>query len=166
VNVYHDDNHEHVRPFDKVVFTWQPWLSVTSYNLPRINASTPIVTFVGFQNHPNININLVPINSKMEQFTYSISCSFITLTEDCIINQFPYYICNLLNLEQHPQLLDKESNIHKAPPALSNQYITTKCGCNSTSQTSCRRKPMCWNSYCHHVEHLFNCCPFVDDKRR
>jgi len=69
VNVYYDGNHEHVWPFDEVVFAQQQWQSTTPcYNLPRIGAFTPIVTLVGFQNHlANININLVPTNSKMEQ---------------------------------------------------------------------------------------------------
>jgi hypothetical protein len=68
VSVYHDDNHELVQLFDEVVFVQQPWWSTTPrYNLSKSNASTPIVTFVGFQNHPpNTNINLIPTNSEME----------------------------------------------------------------------------------------------------
>jgi hypothetical protein len=38
------------------------------YNLPINDASTPIVTFVGFHKHPpNTNINLVFLNLKMER---------------------------------------------------------------------------------------------------
>jgi hypothetical protein len=69
MNVYHDDNHELVQPFDKVIFAQQPWRSATpSYNLPKANAFTPIATSFGFQNHqPNITNNFVRTNSKMEQ---------------------------------------------------------------------------------------------------
>jgi hypothetical protein len=69
MNVYHDDNHELVQPFDEIISTRQPWRSTTPcYNLPTTDASTPIATYVGFQNHPpNTNINLVPINFKMER---------------------------------------------------------------------------------------------------
>jgi hypothetical protein len=43
MNVYHDDNHEHVQPFDEAVFAQQPWRFATPcYNLPIIGASTPI----------------------------------------------------------------------------------------------------------------------------
>jgi hypothetical protein len=57
VNVYHDDNHEPIQPFDEVVFVRQPWQFATlGYNLPKTNAST------GFQNQPpHTNINLVPL---------------------------------------------------------------------------------------------------------
>jgi hypothetical protein len=69
MNVYHD-NHEPIQPFDKVVSAWQPQRSTTpGYNLPKTSAFTPIVTSFGFQNHPpNIDINLVPTNLKMERF--------------------------------------------------------------------------------------------------
>jgi len=95
MNVYHDDNYEHVQPFDEVVSA-QPWQFATpSYNLPKASASTPIATFVGFQNHPpNTNINLVPTNLEMERLhLLSIDwSSFITLTKDRPINQFLYHI--------------------------------------------------------------------------
>jgi hypothetical protein len=69
MNVFHDDNHELVQLFDEVVFVQQPRRSTTPcYNLPRICASTPITTSVGFRNQPPYtNIHLVSINSKMEQ---------------------------------------------------------------------------------------------------
>jgi hypothetical protein len=69
MNVYHDDNHELIQLLNEVVSTWQPWRYATPrYNLPRISASTPFTTSIGFQNYPpNTNINLVPTNSKMEQ---------------------------------------------------------------------------------------------------
>ncbi len=68
MNVYHDDNHEPIQPFDEVVFVLQPWQFVTSgNNLPKIDAFPPITTFVSFQNQPPYtNIHLVPTNSKME----------------------------------------------------------------------------------------------------
>jgi hypothetical protein len=67
VSVYHDDNREPIQLFDEVVFAWQPWQSITPcYNLPKTSASTPIATSIGFENHPNTNINLVPINLEME----------------------------------------------------------------------------------------------------
>ncbi len=51
VNVHHDDNHEHVQPFDEVVFTRQPWQYATpNYYLPRTSAPTLIATSIGFQN--------------------------------------------------------------------------------------------------------------------
>jgi len=70
VSVSHDDNHEHVQPFDEVVFVQQPCRFATPcYNLPRMSGSTLITTFVGFQNQPpHTNIHLVPINLEMEQF--------------------------------------------------------------------------------------------------
>ncbi len=43
-------------------------------------------------------------------------------TEDCLINQFLYHMLNLLNLEQNPQLFNKESLIHKAP-SQQDQYL-------------------------------------------
>jgi hypothetical protein len=69
LNVHHDDNHEHVQPFDEVVFIRQPWRYVTSnYYLPKTSALTVIATSISFQNQPLItNINLVPINLKMER---------------------------------------------------------------------------------------------------
>jgi len=69
VNVLNDDNHELVQLLSEVVSIQQPWRSATpSYNLPRTCASTPITTFVGFQNQPShTNIHLVPTNSEMEQ---------------------------------------------------------------------------------------------------
>ncbi len=68
MNVYHDDNHEHVHPFDEIVSAQQPWRFVNPcYNLPRTSASTLIVTYASFQNYPpNTNINLVPTNLEME----------------------------------------------------------------------------------------------------
>jgi hypothetical protein len=70
MTVYHDDNHEPIQPFDEVVYVRQPWWSATPcYNLPRTNASTPIITSISFQNQwPHIKINLVPNNVKMEWF--------------------------------------------------------------------------------------------------
>jgi len=69
LNVHNDDTHEHVQLFDEVIFVQQPWRSATpSYNLPKIDASPPITTFVGFQNQPShTNIHLVPTNLEMEQ---------------------------------------------------------------------------------------------------
>jgi hypothetical protein len=68
MNVYHDDNHELVQLFDEVISPWQTWQSITlGYNLPKTSASTPVATFIGFQNQPpNTNINLVFINLEME----------------------------------------------------------------------------------------------------
>ncbi len=68
VNVHNDDHHELVQLFDEVVSVQKPWQFTTlSYNLPKIGASTPIITSVGFQNQPShTNIHLVPTNSKME----------------------------------------------------------------------------------------------------
>ncbi len=67
MNVYHDDNHEPIQPFDEVVFAQQPWQSTTpGYDLLRTGASTPI-TSIGFQHQPpHTNINLVPTNLEME----------------------------------------------------------------------------------------------------
>jgi hypothetical protein len=68
MNVYHDDSHEPIQPFDEIVSVWQPWQFVTQgNNLPKTDASTQITTSVGFQNQPPYtNIHLVPTNSKME----------------------------------------------------------------------------------------------------
>jgi hypothetical protein len=65
MNVHNDDNHELVQLFDEVVSVQQPWQSTAPcYNLPITGASTPITTFVGFQNQPShANIHLVPTNS-------------------------------------------------------------------------------------------------------
>jgi hypothetical protein len=70
MNVYHDDNHEYVQLFDEIVYVRQPWRYATlGYNLPKISAFTPITISIGFQNRPpHTNINLVSINSEMEQF--------------------------------------------------------------------------------------------------
>jgi hypothetical protein len=67
MNVYNGDNHEPFQLFDEVVSIRQPWRSATpGYNLPIIDASTPINMFTGFQNQPrHTNIHLVPINSEM-----------------------------------------------------------------------------------------------------
>jgi hypothetical protein len=60
---------------------------------------------------------------KWNDFTYSTSWSnFVMSTEDCLINQFLYHMLNLLNLEQNPQLFNKESLIHKAP-SQQDQYL-------------------------------------------
>ncbi len=69
VNVHNDDNHEPIQSFDEVVSVQQPWQSTTlGYNLPKTSASTPITTFIGFQNQPShTNIHLVPTNLEMEQ---------------------------------------------------------------------------------------------------
>jgi hypothetical protein len=69
VSVHRDDNHELVQLFDEVVSTQQPWQFATPCShLPRIGAPTLIATFTNFQSQPpNTNVNLVPINSKMEQ---------------------------------------------------------------------------------------------------
>ncbi len=69
MNVHHDDNHEHVQPFDEVVFTRQPWQFATlGYYLPKTDMLTPIATSASFQNQPlTTNINLVPINLEMER---------------------------------------------------------------------------------------------------
>jgi hypothetical protein len=69
VNVHNDDNHEPIQSFDEVVSVQQPWQSTTpSYNRPITDASTPIITSIGFQNQPShTNIHLVPTNSEMEQ---------------------------------------------------------------------------------------------------
>jgi hypothetical protein len=66
VIVHNDDNHEFVQLFNEVVSIQQPWQSVIPcYNLPKTGASTPIITFTGFQNQPShINIHLVPTNLK------------------------------------------------------------------------------------------------------
>jgi hypothetical protein len=87
MNVYHDDNHEHVQPFSEIVSTQQPsWFATPSYNLPNIDASTPIATSVGFQNHPpNTNINLVPANLKIEWLHL-----FKRLEQLCQIDQRPF----------------------------------------------------------------------------
>jgi hypothetical protein len=51
VSVHNDDNHEPIQPFDEVVSIQQPWRSITlGYNLPKIDAYTPITTFASFQN--------------------------------------------------------------------------------------------------------------------
>jgi hypothetical protein len=70
VNVHHDDNHELVPLFDKVVSAKQPWQSATlCYYLARMGALTPIATFASFQNQTlTTNINLVFTNLEMEQF--------------------------------------------------------------------------------------------------
>jgi hypothetical protein len=69
MSVHHDDNHELVQLVDEVVSTQQPWRFATPcYHLPRTHAPTPIATSIGYQSQPpNININLVPTNSEMEQ---------------------------------------------------------------------------------------------------
>jgi hypothetical protein len=95
VNVYHDDNHELVKPFDEIVSVQQPWQYATlGYNLPRIGASTPITTSTGFQNQPShTNIHLVPTNLEMEQLHLPNKLEqFITLIEDYLINQFLYHM--------------------------------------------------------------------------
>jgi hypothetical protein len=63
-NVHNDDIDEHVQSFDEVVYGQQPWQYATPcYNLPIIGASTPITTFVGFQNQPShTTVHLVPTN--------------------------------------------------------------------------------------------------------
>jgi hypothetical protein len=87
MNVHHDDNHELMYSFNVIVSAKQPWWFATPwYYLPRIGASTPIVTYVGFQNQPLItNINLVPTNLEVEQFQL-----FNRLEQLCPINQRPY----------------------------------------------------------------------------
>jgi hypothetical protein len=51
MNVYHDDNHEPIQPFDEVFYVRQPWRSATlGDNLLRTDASTVITTFASFQN--------------------------------------------------------------------------------------------------------------------
>jgi hypothetical protein len=69
VNVHNDDNHEPIQLFEEVVYVQQPWWSKNlGYNLPKTSASTPIITFVNFQNQPShTNIHLVPTNLEMEQ---------------------------------------------------------------------------------------------------
>ncbi len=64
VNAHNDDNHELVQLFDEVLSVQQPWQFVTlGYNILETNASTPIITFAGFQNQPShTNIHLVPTN--------------------------------------------------------------------------------------------------------
>jgi hypothetical protein len=69
MNVYHDDNHEHVQLFDEIVYVQQPWQSTTlSYNLPITDASTPISISANFQNQsPHSNINWLLTNLEMER---------------------------------------------------------------------------------------------------
>jgi hypothetical protein len=69
MSVHHDDNHELVQLVVEVVSAQQPWQFATPcYHLSGTRAPTPIATSIGYQSQPpNININLVPINSKMEQ---------------------------------------------------------------------------------------------------
>ncbi len=69
MNVHNDDNHKPIQLFDEIVSVQQPCRFATlGYNLPITNPSTPITTFVGFQNQPShTNIHLVSINLKMER---------------------------------------------------------------------------------------------------
>jgi hypothetical protein len=95
VNVHNDDNHEHVQPFDEVIFVQQPWRFTTpSYNLPKIGASTPITTFVGFKtNHHIPTFIWYPLIWRWNDFTCSIGWSnFVMSTEDHLINQFLYHM--------------------------------------------------------------------------
>ncbi len=51
MNVYHDDNHELVQPFDEVVSIQQPcWFATPNYNILKTSGSKPITTSIGFQN--------------------------------------------------------------------------------------------------------------------
>jgi hypothetical protein len=72
VNVYHDDNHEPIQPFDEVVFARQAWQFATpDYNLLRIGAFTPITTSVGFQHQPHHTTSIwYPLIWKWNDFTY------------------------------------------------------------------------------------------------
>jgi len=69
MSIHNDDNDEHFQLFNEVVYVWQPWWSTTpNQNLPITNASTPIITSVGYQNQPShTNIHLVLANLEMEQ---------------------------------------------------------------------------------------------------
>ncbi len=93
MNGHNDDNHEHVQPFDEVVFVQQPWRSTTpSYNLPKTDAYAPVITFVGFQNQPlHTKFICYPLIWRWNNFTYSMGWkNFVVLTEDYLINQFLY----------------------------------------------------------------------------
>jgi hypothetical protein len=96
LSVQHDDNHEHVQLFDEVVFAWQPWWSTTQGNcLPRTNASTSITKSTSFENQPlNINMNLVPIKSEIEQIQL-----LNKLEQFHHIKQRPNQLISILHLE-------------------------------------------------------------------
>jgi hypothetical protein len=68
MNIHNGGKNECVQQFDEVVSARQQWQFVTShYFIPKTSVPTPIIIFVGLQNHqPNPNINLVTINLEME----------------------------------------------------------------------------------------------------
>jgi hypothetical protein len=97
-------NHEHFQQFDVVVSTKQQWQSTTpSYCIPKISVPTPTIIYVNLQNQqPNPNFDLVTLIWRWNKTTSSIGWrNFVGLTKDLLINQFPYHIWNMLNLEQH-----------------------------------------------------------------
>ncbi len=64
-----------------------------------------------------------PLIHRWNDFTYSIGWrNFVMSIKDHLINQFLYHMQNLLNRQQHPQLMDMELFIHKAH-GQRNQYM-------------------------------------------
>jgi len=172
VSVHNGDNHEPIQLFDEVISIWQPWRSITpSYYLPRKGTPTSIVTFAGFQNQPsNTNINLVPINLKMEWLH--------------LLNRLEQL--HHINLRPSNQLVSISNLKHVELWAISTivwQDTTYQQGIWPTrlvfgpserSQVPHHKLISKGNqnvgtltcSYCQHVGHLFNCCPFVDVRLR
>jgi hypothetical protein len=111
-------NHEHFQQFDEVVSTKQQWQSTTpSYFIPKTSVLTPTIIYVNLENQQqNPNFDLVTLIWRWNKTTSSIGWrNFVTSTEDLLINQFPYHIWNMLNLEQHQWLFDKKQHINMAP---------------------------------------------------
>ncbi len=118
INTHDGGNHEHVQQFDEIVSTQQQWQSTTpSYFIPKTNVLTPTIIYVSLQNQqPNPNFDLVTLIWRWNETTSSIGWrTFVTLTKDLLINQFPYHIWNMLNLKQHQWLFDKKQHINMAP---------------------------------------------------
>ncbi len=170
VNVHNDDNHEHVQPFDEVVFVQQPWRSVTpNYNLPKIDASPPITTFVGFQNQPlHTNIHLVPANLEMEQLHLFNGLEQLRHVDWRPSNQL-VFIPHIEPVE--PKVTSTVVRQGVIYPQ-GTQRARLVVGPSERSQVPHHRPVLRGNqgveiitcSYCYQKGHMFSRCPFVDDK--
>ncbi len=70
-----------------------------------------------------------------------------------------------MNLKKHPQLFDMESLIQRALDQR-DQYLIQV---NEHKYITIGGNPGAKNvtcSYCHQMVHMFNCCPFIDDRLR
>jgi hypothetical protein len=163
MNVYHDDNHELVQLFDEVVSTRQPWQFATPcYYLPRSSAPTPIATFVGFKNQPpNINLEMerLQLLYRLEQLCHikrRPSNQFVSIPHlepiepratPMVIRQETTYQKNTWPIKSIPSQGERSQVPHHRLVSARNQSIG-----------------IITYSYCQQVGHMFNHCPFVDDR--